>query len=133
MFEGNANPQLDISRLSSHFSLQVFIDFYRLRSKFLLGISLPTREFDMPRGVQAGTVQAEQIMDLTAEPDEATEDDESGTLQDGVLDDDDDEEAEAGKSISPSISVPYCYSHLCCFKFLLKHCFFNFVPSLACV
>lgn len=54
----------------------------------------------MPRGVQAGAVQAEQVMDLTAETEEATEDEESGTLQDGVLDGDEEEEAEAGKGIS---------------------------------
>ena len=53
----------------------------------------------MPRGGQAGTMQAEQIMDLTEEPDDATEDEESGTLQDGVLDGDEEDEAEAGKAI----------------------------------
>ena len=52
----------------------------------------------MPRG-QVVALQAEQVMDLTAEPDDATEDDESGTLQDGILDGDEEDEAEAGKAI----------------------------------
>jgi len=47
--------------------------------------------------VQAVAVQAEQVMDTTTDADDATEDEESGTLQDGVLDGDEDDEAEAGK------------------------------------
>jgi hypothetical protein len=57
----------------------------------------------MPRGAQAGAVQAEEVMDLTADPDDATEDEESGTLQDAVLDGDEEEEGEAGKDISFTI------------------------------
>jgi hypothetical protein len=62
-------------------------------------LALSQHEFDMPRG-QAVALQAEQVMDnLTAEPDDATEDEESGTLQDGILDGDEEDEAEAGKAI----------------------------------
>lgn len=72
--------------------------FYRLQANIFLYLTPFEPTFDMPRVVQGGVVQAEQVMDLTAEPDDATEDEESGTLQDGVLDDDDEEEdAEAGK------------------------------------
>jgi hypothetical protein len=61
-------------------------------------LALSQHELDMPRG-QAVAVQAEQVMDLTTDPDDATEDEESGTLQNGVLDGDEEDEAEAGKAI----------------------------------
>jgi len=78
----------------------------------------------MPRGAQVGVMQAEQIMDLTVDPDDATEDEESGTLQDAVLDGDEEEEGEVGKVLS-AISAVWFVVLIC-----LHH---EFCAKLACV
>jgi len=82
----------------------------------------------MPRGIQAAAaVQADQVMDLTA--DDATDDEESGTLQDGVLDDDDEEDAEAGTALTLLAVLPvliYTASN-----FVPHSTICSFVPRLA--
>lgn len=72
-------------------------------------------------------MQADQVMDLTA--DDATEDDESGTLQDGVLDDEDEEDAEAGTALTLLAVLPvliYAASN-----FVPRTPMSSFVPRLA--
>ena len=86
----------------------------------------------MPRGAQVGVMQAEQIMDLTVDPDDVTEDEESGTLQDAVLDGDEEEEGEAGKVLSAISAVWFvvliCVASICLhLKFCAKACTCNHV------
>lgn len=62
----------------------------------------------MPRPAQAQVVDADEFLDPSTEPDDANEQEESGALQDALLDGDEDDELEVGTCLElPSYTSVY--------------------------